>query len=547
MPLQTQTVRALIAAAALLVYAQLLFGQARCVSDDEVKKMIAQVNSPGNVTFNKKLHDALIKLKESSEKGFRDAVAHGEKNEALVKGVRTAREKNTAALCPILNQFGWPTNALVGADGVLAFFYLLKNSSSFELQRDLLPVSIAAVNKGELPRPDFAGFVDTLRLRVGLKQIFGSEATVKDGFLVLYPIEDEARVDERRKQYGLRPLADHLRALERLYHLPLVRSNGALTNSFADSSKTSIQAAGSSLFEGQPVAEDEVIRVSTNLVSLNVSVYSDKNRYQVSQLTQKDFTVSEDGHQEAITFFATTSVPFDLVLLIDLSGSTSGKRDLIRKTTQRFIEAARPSDRLAIVTFWEVTNVVCPLTSDRTKLLESANKIDGGGGSNVWDALKSALDEVIGPRTLDRRRAIVFMTDGADNALLGAGPPGSLGSRISFADLLEAVRRSDTLIIPIYLDTEGDASFGSSKVIYANARKTLALLAQESGGLYYKARKIEDLNGVYEQVIEDLGKVYSLGYKPTNEKRDGSWRSVKIQIPGRPDLMTRARPGYYAN
>jgi Ca-activated chloride channel family protein len=110
--------------------------------------------------------------------------------------------------------------------------------------------------------------------------------------------------------------------------------------------------------------------------------------------------------------------------------------------------------------------------------------------------------------------------------------------------LVEAVRQNDTLIIPIYLDTEGDDAF--SKRIYENARKTLRMLAEESGGLYYTARKIEDLGEVYAQVIEDLGKVYSLGYNPTNAKRDGSWRTVKIQIPNRPDLITHARPGYYA-
>jgi hypothetical protein len=83
--------------------------------------------------------------------------------------------------------------------------------------------------------------------------------------------------------------------------------------------------------------------------------------------------------------------------------------------------------------------------------------------------------------------------------------------------------------------------------MYENARNTLAMLAFESGGLYYKARKLEDLNGVYEQVIEDLSKVYSLGYRSTNEKRDGSWRAVNIETPGHAELKTRARPGYYAN
>jgi Ca-activated chloride channel family protein len=82
--------------------------------------------------------------------------------------------------------------------------------------------------------------------------------------------------------------------------------------------------------------------------------------------------------------------------------------------------------------------------------------------------------------------------------------------------------------------------------VYANARRTLNLLADESGGLYYKAKKIEDLNGIYEQVIQDLGKVYSLGYRSTRQQRDGTWRTVKVEIADRPELKARTRPGYYA-
>ena len=135
------------------------------------------------------------------------------------------------------------------------------------------------------------------------------------------------------------------------------------------------------------------------------------------------------------------------------------------------------------------------------------------------------------------------MTDGVETSLTDP----QVGSIITFADLVEAVRRNDALIVPIYLDTEGDNHGAGDDRTYENARKTLNLLADESGGLYYKAKKIEDLEGVYGQVIEDLGKVYSLGYKPTNDKRDRTWRAVKIQIPNLPDLTTRARPGYYAN
>jgi VWFA-related protein len=543
MRLLQHTLRVFLSLTAIFICWQAVSGQARCLNDDDVKNMLAQVNSPQPLAHDQKLRAELLKLEANDRKGFQDAIAAGQQGAALMKRFRASRQKSTARFCPILKSFGWPTRALVDRDGVAAAFFLLKNSSSFELQRDLLPVVIAAVKKNELEKADFAGYVDRLRLRSGLKQLFGTEATIENGFLVLYPIEAETQVDERRKQYDLPPLTEYLRALERIYRMPLVKSTGTLTNSFADNLKSPIaRTNGSDLFESQTVAPDEVIRVNINLVSLNVSVYSNKLRTHVSTLEHKDFTVSEDGREETITFFATTDVPFDLVLLIDLSGSTSGKRQLIRETTQRFIRAARPFDRLAIVSFSDTTKVISPLTEDRAKLLESINKIDGAGGSHVWDALKFTLDQVLGPQTLGRRRAVVFMTDGADNALLGFGLAGSI---ISFADLLEAVRRNDTLIIPIYLDTEAAEPF--SRRIYENARKTLALLAQESGGLYYTARKIEDLNGVYGQVIEDLGKVYSLGYKPTNEKHDGSWRTVRIQLPNRPDLMARARPGYYAN
>ena len=117
--------------------------------------------------------------------------------------------------------------------------------------------------------------------------------------------------------------------------------------------------------------------------------------------------------------------------------------------------------------------------------------------------------------------------------------------KTSFADLVEHIGKTDTLIVPIYLDTGSD-DFGWDKSIYENARKTLALMAQESGGSFYHARKIADLNGVYEQVINDLGKVYSLGYSSLNNRRDGTWRNVEIRITNRPDLVAHSRPGYYA-
>lgn len=538
----------LLALCAALASARAASGQAVCLTGEEAKSLAARTEAGSEARPDKKLREELLKLAEKSDRILHEATAEKASEEVLEKRMGEAMKENGERLCRILKETGWPTASRVGRDGAAAAVSLLKNSEPFRLQMELLPVAAAAVKGGEMTTEDFASLIDRLRVRAGLRQLFGTQVSVSRGFLVLYPIEAEAQVEARRKQYGLPPLAEYLRRLELLYRTPLVRSPADPAPAPPGVSRDSVaDATRASLIDPQPVGDEEVVRVESNLVSLNASVYSERLKSYVGTLSQSDFAVFEDGRREEVSFFAKTDVPFDLVLLIDLSGSTGGKRDLIRKTTRRFIEAARPSDRIAVVTFSNEPTVVSPLTDDRAKLLESVRKIEGNGGSNVWDALKFTLDEVVGPKATGRRRAVVLMSDGVDNALSSRG-----GSRTSFSELLEAVRHNDTLVIPIYLDTERDApafvaGLPEFKRAYENARKTLALLAEESGGVYYTARKVEDLEGVYEQVLNDLGEVYSLGYRPTSEKRDGSWHAVKIEINGRPDLSVRARPGYYAN
>jgi VWFA-related protein len=289
---------------------------------------------------------------------------------------------------------------------------------------------------------------------------------------------------------------------------------------------------------------DDTITIDTGLVDLNVSVFSRNARLPVGELQQKDFVVLENGQQEEISFFASASTPFDLVLLLDLSGSTADKLDLIKKSARRFVDAARPTDRIGIVTFTNAPQLVSPLTSDRAALSERIKKIEKPrGGTNFWDALYFVLKGVVGKEA--RRSAVIVMTDGVDNALPGIGGD---GSSTSFEELLEAVRDSDAIVLPIYLDTEAEMlkERRATELSYLYARTELAQLAAESGSLVYQARKLEDLKGVYEQVIRDLGTVYSIGYRPKNTERNGTWRSVTIQLVGRPNLAARTKRGYYA-
>ncbi|HEX3247821.1 MAG TPA: VWA domain-containing protein [Pyrinomonadaceae bacterium] len=516
-----------------------------CLTQEDVRHMLAQSASSTPPAPNKKLKEELLKMATKQREALIQVVERDQKNQSDKDKLHKLYEENTAKLCELIKTNGWPTTPLVDAEGVFAAFHILKNAATYELQRDLLPVIVAVIQKDPIQKKEFAGLYDRLRVGAGMKQLFGTQAVSMGGFLVLYPVEDPAKLDARRAEFGLGPIDLYIKSLEQTYGRPLIKARQPPASQLSQQLTESVaKAIDATQLAPNEVDPGDVIKVETNLVSLNVSVFNSKLQMFVGSLTKDDFQVLENDQPQTVTYFASTDVPFDLVLLIDLSGSTVDKRDLIKKSTLRFIEAARPTDGLAIVTFSDKPTVISPLTLDRQQLAASVRNMEGSGGSHVWDAVKFALDEVIGPKSLERRRAVVLMSDGVDGALFRTGSPA--GSQMTFADLVEKVRQTDTLIVPIYLDTEEHYGNSLVKDEYENARRTLNLLANESGGTYYRARKLSDLNGVYEQVINDLGKVYSLGYKPTNAARDGTWRSVQVSIANRTDLVARARPGYYA-
>ena len=303
----------------------------------------------------------------------------------------------------------------------------------------------------------------------------------------------------------------------------------------------------SSTTQAQAPDSTDTIRIDSDLVNLNVSVLSKTPVQGVAPLQQKEFAVFENGAPQEISFFASAEAPFDLVLLLDLSGSTAKKMDLIRKSSKRFVEAARPGDRIAIVTFAAEVQVVSPLSLDHKLLKKSIDEIEKpGGGTNFWDALRFVLEHILGQaRAGSRRSAIVVMTDGVDNALPDVYGE---GSKTSFAELVAIIGRSDSIVLPIYLDTEKEAvrNHQAPATAYVLARQQLAQIAAESGNLIYKARKLKDLQNVYEQVMRDLSTMYSIGYRPANRTRDGLWRAVTVQLIGHPELVARAKRGYYS-
>ena len=296
----------------------------------------------------------------------------------------------------------------------------------------------------------------------------------------------------------------------------------------------------------QEVDEGDVVRVDTELVTLNVSVVGRGTNRGLADLTQKDFKLYEDGTEQEIAHFDSAAAPFNLVLLIDLSGSTHEVVNIIRNAALRFVAAARPADRIAVVTFANAPVIVSRLTNDREALRRRINSIEEPKGSTkVYDSIAYTMDEVLKDAGQSRRNAIVLMSDGLDSTLPNVTGD---GSTIEYRELLGRIQELDGVLYSMWLNTEypalSELDVQPETVDLAHDR--MKEMAEAGGGMFYEVEKLEDLAGAYERVVADLGTVYSLGYRPTNRVRDGKWRAIRIAV-ARPDAVARGKRGYYAN
>ncbi len=198
--------------------------------------------------------------------------------------------------------------------------------------------------------------------------------------------------------------------------------------------------------ESEEISEGDVIRVDSQLATLNLSVIDRNTSRGIVGLSQSDFRLFEDGVEQQILQFESSSAPFDLMLLIDLSASTRDVVKLIRAAALRFIEAARPSDRIGIISFVGKPTVVAPLTLDRRVLRERVNAIDtAAGDTKVYDALHFSVSELLKSTRNTRRAAIVMMSDGLDGSIPGVQGE---GSKLSYAELLGTFENLTVWFIP---------------------------------------------------------------------------------------------------
>jgi len=315
-----------------------------------------------------------------------------------------------------------------------------------------------------------------------------------------------------------------------------------------ESAVVPIKAAGTPApaQDTQEISEGDIIRVDSQLVTLNMSVIDKSTNRGLVGLNKPDFRLFENGAEQEILQFESSSAPFDLLLLIDLSGSTRDKVKLIRAAALRFIDAARSFDRIGVISFAAKPEVVSPLTLNRQSLRQRVNAMDtSAGDTKLYDATDFAVNQLLQDAKNGRRTAIIVMSDGLDGSIDGVQGG---GSKLSYKDLLGRVQEFDGVLYALWLDTEYQAlsPLDTQPEAFDAGHDRMQEIADTGGGVFYEVDRLEDLAGAYERVVADLGTVYGLAYRPINKVRDGKWRAVRVNV-NRPSAVARGKHGYYAN
>jgi VWFA-related protein len=280
------------------------------------------------------------------------------------------------------------------------------------------------------------------------------------------------------------------------------------------------------------------IRVEVNLVNLFATV-RDKHKAIVTGLTKDDFQVFEDGQPQEITYFsAESNLPITLGMLMDTSGSEYYMLSAEKEAASRFLgRVLRKGDLAMIMSFDTDVDLLADFTDDRGMLNRAINRAQinapssgmitqgplptsGTGGTNFYDAVYLAAHDKLSEEA--GRKAIVVLTDAEDT-----------GSRLNLQDAIEAAQRTDTVVHLLLVAADG----GDQAV----ARR----LTDETGGRMIIVRSEKNLEAAFDQISEELRSQYTVGYTPTNKKRDGTYRKIKVEMKNK-EYSVLTRKGYYA-
>ncbi len=291
----------------------------------------------------------------------------------------------------------------------------------------------------------------------------------------------------------------------------------------------------------------DVIRIETRLVNLNVKAV-DKAGQPLTDLKQDDFVIYEDGVKQEVSHFRPVNAPVNILLLLDLSGSTQKKRGAMMEAARRFIDTLPPQDKISLVAFTRKYRPLAEFTTDKARLKKDVEQIKKiGGGTAFYDSMWKALDDL--NRINDARKAVVVLTDGEDESLIG-----NEETLHTFEELLGRAAEEDVTIYPIYFSASNHYNklgllFGGNGSLLGDdrrktARRQLDELAEQTGGQVFSAQREEELEGAYQRVASELHTLYSLAYSPDKLKHNGEFRKIGVKVT-RDGAVAKTRRGYY--
>jgi len=291
--------------------------------------------------------------------------------------------------------------------------------------------------------------------------------------------------------------------------------------------------------QAQKKGKEYTINVDVNLVVLHATVLDKKGRM-VNDLGQTDFRVVEDGIAQKLSVFSHADIPVTMGIVIDDSGSMKEKRESVNASAVTFVKTSNPSDQVFVVNFNDVYYLDTPgdFASNIEDLKSALDKIDSRGGTALYDAVYASIDHLkLGNRD---KKVLLVITDGEDNAI-----------RYTFDELMARAQKSNAVVYTIGL--LGSEEPGGLFKIHGGeahrAAKVLEKIAEATGGVPYFPKSLDEVESTCRQIARDIRNQYTLAYYPTNAKKDGTFRNVRVEafLPtSKAKLVVRTRPGYYA-
>jgi len=271
--------------------------------------------------------------------------------------------------------------------------------------------------------------------------------------------------------------------------------------------------------------------VGTDLV-VCPTIVMDKSGHMITNLTADQFTVYENGVQQAIKSVKFEDVPVSMGLIIDNSGSMRDKRAKVEAASLALVKDSNPDDEVFVVNFNDEAFLDLPhgkdFTSDIKEMEEALTRIDSRGGTAMRDAIRMSIDH-LKEKGHKSKKVLVVVTDGNDNS-----------SVITLENLVKAAQQSETLIYGVGL--LGDEERREA----ARAERALKSLGTATGGAVFFPKELAEVDKIAHQVAHDIRNQYTIQYSPSNPSMDGTYRQIKIVVkaPGNPTVRTRS--GYYA-